>query len=1091
MIAGLSGSLLSHDALERLELADDRSFAAAAAAARIAQRRLRTWHAQVRERVGPASGSRVVFDLVAEPLARDLGFTVIPIGGGPDTIDALLHAGGTPVLVMIVTGWDTQSPATWRQAVRRGLAHGCRWCLCVSGRSARLVDVERAYGRRHAEFDLGATIDNERSFAIFWTLLHAQPAVSASTPTPLDTIVSLCERYRAEVRSSLREGVKAALLRLVTAFRAVAARRHPHAQILDESLTVIYRILFLLFAEARGLVPAWHPVFRDAYTIETLRRTVQPPGDATGVWETLQAIARLAHRGCRAGALRVPPFNGRLFSPSDAPLADRLPLGDHAVAAVITALTTRKGHSGVVPISYADLGVEQLGSVYEHLLDYDLTAAARGAPALIGSGRRKATGSFYTPRSLTNFIVRRALAPLVEEATPEQVLALRVVDPAMGSGAFLVGACRYLAGAYERALIREGALALADITEEDRAAFRRVVAQRCLFGVDANPMAVQLGRLSLWLATLASDKPLTFLDHRLRAGNSLIGAAVADVMCRPPGRGAGSLRELPLFDEESLRASVGLAVGSRQSMAWTPDDTLEQVRGKERALSELNRRWAPMGRWKAAADLWCAASFPTAGARARTAFGALLDDVVRGAGVLPGHVVDPLLEDVRSLAATQRFFHWTLEFPEVFHDAAGVVSPDGGFDVVVGNPPWEVLQKPKKGEGENVAELRAFIRTAGLYPMQGKGHGNLYQAFLERALGLLRPGGRLGLIVPGGFGADQAAGALRARMIERCTIDTYTILDNRDAIFPIHRGVKFLLLTLTNTNKTSEIPARSGVRSAEALDRIPDTGIDAGAVRIPRALLERVGGESLAIPDIRAPADLEILSAMAFRAPALAAPDGWGVHFARELNASDDRPHFRSDGIGLPVLEGKQLRPFGVDLGASRHTITRSAAARLLAPGLTFERSRLAYRDVASASNRTTLIAAVLPAGVVTTHTIFCLKDLIEDDGQEFLCGVFNSFVANYLVRLWVSTHVTAGIVARLPVPKPAPASVLFRRIVLLSREMGQSGVSDERMARLNARVAALYELSARQFEHVLDTFPLVPISQRSAAFEAFIQDPG
>ena len=214
---------------------------------------------------------------------------------------------------------------------------------------------------------------------------------------------------------------------------------------------------------------------------------------------------------------------------------------------------------------------------------------------MIATGRRKATGSFYTPRALTEFVVRRGLAAVVQGKTPDEILALRVVDPAMGSGAFLVSACRYLAQAYEQALIEEGTVAAADLTEQDRAGFRRAVAQRCLFGVDINPMAVQLARLSMWLATLAADKPLTFLDHRLRVGHSLIGASVADVVRQPfPGR-ARRPRDLPLFPADDFAASMESAIGVRRQIAEGPDDSLEQVRGEGTDARGARKRRRPAG----------------------------------------------------------------------------------------------------------------------------------------------------------------------------------------------------------------------------------------------------------------------------------------------------------------------------------------------------------------------------------------------------------------------------------------------------------------------------------------------------------------
>src|SRR5260221_5152464 len=240
-------------------------------------------------------------------------------------------------------------------------------------------------------------------------------------------------------------------------------------------------------------------------------------------------MARRAHAGCLAGDLRVTAFNSRLFSPSSAPLLDYLTLDDRAVSAALEALIFQAGPRGRQRISYADLGVEQLGSVYERLLD-DVPAEAPGR----GVSARKSSGTFYTPLPITDYLVRATLGPLVRDRSAGGILALRVLDPSMGSGAFLVSACRFLAGAVERAMIAEGTLDESEIDEAERASLRRLVAQRCLFGVDANATAVQLGELSLWLATLAAEHPISFLDHHLRCGNSLICAGPVERMQRPP-----------------------------------------------------------------------------------------------------------------------------------------------------------------------------------------------------------------------------------------------------------------------------------------------------------------------------------------------------------------------------------------------------------------------------------------------------------------------------------------------------------------------------------------------------------------------------
>lgn len=1083
MIRGLSGSLLSHEALGTavpkalcgLLGESDRD---------AALRRMRAWYLTVRSSLGPTAGARAVFDVVAIPLATQLGFRPLVLGTAQAPPYALLHADTRSVGVLVALPWGADMASAWRDAVRRGIGHEVRWCLCANGPTLRLFDATRAYSRRFADFDLTHALEDETTFAVFWGLLRAAALAADGSAPVLDRAVSLCERHRAAVRDSLKVGVHDALVQLAGAFLSTAGRSS-EGRVLDESLTVIYRVLFLLFAEARGLVPHWHPIYRESYTVESLRFAVETQDRPRGLWESLQAIARLAHRGCRAGTLRVAPFNGRLFSPIDAPLAESLRLDDAPVRRALLALTTRVGKDRRERIAYADLGVEQLGAVYEHVLDFTPARTPAGSIELRPSGRRKATGTFYTPRSLTEYLVRRTLAPLVAEAKPAEILRLRIVDPAMGSGAFLVAACRYLAHAYEQALIRESGLTASDIDDGDRTAFRRTVAQRCLFGVDINPMAVQLARLSLWLATLAADRPLTFLDHHLRTGDSLIGASLADIERQPPtSRRGRHLRSLPLFSGDAFEAGLRTIVSSRLRLALGADDTIEQVRHKERTLAQLIDEKGPLARWKSAADLWCAGWFTPA--PVGRAFGALLHEVLNGRGPLPSHVSGPLLQQARATSERGRFFHWTLEFPEAFYREDGTPQDDCGFDAVIGNPPWEMLRADRASVGPS-EDLVRFARASGIYRLQGTGHPNLYQLFIERSLSLLTPRGRLGFIVPWGLAADHGCAALRRALLGNTSIDTFLTFENRDAIFPVHRSLKFTLLTVTSGGTTASVPSRVGVRRTDALDRLPDVGVDPAVVSLPEALLRRISGDELTIPEIRSRDDLRLVSQIAFTHLPLADPEGWNLQFGRELNASDDRPHFTEpmpSGEGLPVIEGKHLQPFRVDPTAARFHIARAAAARLLRTTRPFLHPRLAYRDVASSTNRLTLIAAIVPAGVVTTHTLFCLKTAADLESQYFLCAIFNSFVANYLIRMRVSTHVSAALIARLPVPKPSPESAGFQELAAVARRLsaGDETAGPEHQA----RAAQLYGLAEGDFARILEGFPLVPRAERDAALSVY-----
>ena len=1107
MIPGLSGTLLSEDALEHAIPDALRGLLGEADRVR-AERRLRAWHLPLRRELGPSAGARTIFDRLGVPLFSHLGYhisvsnTVVREPLPPMSVSATLRASRHLLAALVVTGWGGDPAAVWRHGVREAIAHEVRWCFCLTGFALRVVDSLRTYSRRYIEFELEVAIDHDQTFGVLWGLLRAGAMLGTPRdPRPLlERAIEISESQRMTVRSSLQSGVHDALTQLNRAFMTATRRRRrscidgsPGPDVFNESLIVIYRILFLLFAEARGLVPGWHPVYRDGYTIESLRQPIEVLPRPRGLWETIQSIARLAHRGCRIGQLQVTPFNGRLFSPIESPLADSVPLDDGAVRQALLALTTRPTPSGRQRIAYSDLGVEQLGGVYEGVLDREPSDTSGG------SERRKATGTFYTPRSLTECLVRRTLAPLVDGKSSEEILRLKILDPAMGSGAFLVAACRHLASAYETALVGEGVMDRDDIDERDRADFRRTIAQRCLYGVDINPMAVQLARLSLWLATLAADRPLTFLDHRLRIGNSLIGASAADLARPPrPERRDGQRRRqaLPLFDDPDSDLQLTHAVAVRHAIEIEPGHTLAQVRAKERALADLAANQS-LARWKEACDAWCGTWFDTEDAsgsrRGAAPFSALIDSIF-GRPSLPNHVTAPIRARAQAIASRERFFHWSFEFPEVFI-CSGATGRAAGFDAIVGNPPWEMLRADSVNPAgretlrQAVSSVTGFAHGSGIYTRQGNGHVNLYQLFLERMLQLLKPAGRLGVVLPSAFASDRGGAALRRALLRTTGIDTLISIENRAGIFPIHRSLRFLLLTSTQGRETTALPCRFGVMRADALDLLPDRGTAPETVVVPRTLIERLSGEDLTIPDIRTPLDVEILSQLAFHVPALGSREGWAISFGRELNATDDKKHFVSaaDGArGLPVLEGKMLAPFVVNLQDVVFRISRRDASRLVDPDRTFVRTRLAYRDVASASNRLTLIAALVPPGVVTTHTLFCLKEDLPDDCQRFLCGMFNSFVANYLIRQRVGMHVTTALIAQLPMPRPRRSSHAFQEIAALSRTLEHRAVAAASSARLQALAAHLYGLSRTQFRHVLSTFPLVPEADRDQALRSF-----
>ena len=1097
MLHGVSGPLVSHDYAE-VWLAGERGTEAGDPARERARLALARWWRSQGVRLGPASPVRAIFDVGLAPVLETLGFELRaprPIRGGAVLAGDAVGAGATwPALV---TPWGAPMGPMWPDLARESRHLAADWAFGFNGRALRLFDTRRPHARAFLEFDLEQTSAGPASHALCWALVRADVLGEQTAG-----VVSDAARHGIAVAAALREGVHDALAALLQALLAPEAGRRASAHgpnrvsaAMDEALTVVYRVLFLLFAESRALVPTWHPTYRRSYTIEALREMAERPGGARGLWESLQALARLAHAGCRAGTLTVTPFNGRLFAPSRAPLADVSRLDDGLVARAMLSLTTHRAQGRRNRISFRDLGVEQLGAVYESVLDYEPvvgrppSAGATPSVQLAGTGlARKASGTFYTPAAITHDLVRRTLDPLVAGAGPDDILRLRVLDPSMGSGAFLVAACRHLAAAYESALVCERGLFPSEITDADRAGYRRLIAQHCLYGVDLNPMAVQVARLSMWLSTLAQDRPLSFLDHRLVSGNSLVGASLDDLARQPPGgrRPAGARDPLPLFEDEGPAAALRQALPVRARLEDLPDDTAATVRDKERLLAGLDAASGRLGTLRRMADLWCACWFWSAEAPARpgaSEFNDLLAAVRTGRSSLPAHLVEPRLAESDRLAAHHRFFHWTLAFPEVFFASDGSPRADAGFDAILGNPPWEMMRgdagasSAREERRREASLLTRFVRQSGVYRACDGGHVNQYQLFVERSIRLLRRGGRLGLVVPWGLASDHGSAALRRLLLGNCRIDGFIGFENTDAIFPIHRSVRFLLLCASHGQATERVRARLGRRDPDQLETSHATGAGTSGpddeVLLSPTLLQRLAGDGLAFPWIRRPVQLRLVERLAAAAPPLGDAAGWAARFSRELNATDDRGRFTATPGGLPVVEGKHITPFQVRAAEAARWVRSAADLPSAHLRRAVRRPRLAYRDVASPTNRTTLIAAIVPPGVVTVHTLFCLQTPLAEGDQWFLCGILNSLAANFFVRPWVTTHLGTGTVGRLPVPRPAPGDPDRHRIAALARQLSSGADDPEARAEIEARVVRLYGLAAIDLPVLFDEFPL------------------
>lgn len=1102
-VTGLGGTLLPERYIAAQLLEDTAAMGLATIDARTA-RTLAAWWTSTEAAIGPASPIRAVFDRVAMPLCAILGFTAHDaVFDGRFCRVRLATRRCTPVALLLTT-WATRPSTRWVDLAQQARDIGATWGFVLAPPFLSIVRASGHSIRHSLDVTLPLVIRRD-ALSHAYALLQAtafDPVLEhgGTNASAIDGVLTRAAQYQDDVRDDLQCGVETSLrvLQRVVARARRATTAAPASARLDETLTLVYRILFLLFVESRQLMPTDAAIYQRSYAMSRFCQAAAH-GPVVGLWDAFAATSRLSRLGCHTPDLHVSPFNGALFAKSSAPSLEQRRRGsrrdsdarerDEAIRHALIALGSRRSRAGVESINYRDLGVEQLGAVYERVLDLEhteprsLRPPTRSTTTRRHSRARKQTGTFYTPQPLADFVVRRTLAPLTEGMSSDAILSLRVVDPAMGSGAFLVSACRYLSSSYEEALLAEGRLSVTDVDDEARAGMRRLIAEKCLWGVDRNPTAVHLARLSLWLTSLARDKPLSFVDHRLRIGDSLVGAWPDDLprVSQRPSRGVLSM---PLFDVADF--DVALCAGTRplRSLLARHDDTVADVRAREADWRQFQSASSPLHRWRMAAHVWCARWFAGPGGspdQAETR--ALLDAVVRGDDTLSATIVLRRTREAEAIARDRSFFHWPLEFPDVFYgeDGRGVDVP--GFDAVIGNPPWEMVRRDDGDGTARPVELLRYVRQSGQFPSCTTGHLNLYQAFVDRSVSLTRPGGRIGLVLPWSVATDDGASGLRRRLLRDTAIDAVVGIDNTHGLFPIHRGLRFMALTTTVGRTTERVRLCTGLKSADDIDGLPARGASAAFFPVTPDQLRLVSGPSMRIPDARRHGDMALLVALNQRFRPLGAVEGWNIEFGRELNATDVRPYHAQRGI--PIVEGKHLSPFAVD-AAGANCVAASLLTTLIDPGR-ISRPRLGYRDVSGVGNRRTLIAAVIPAGVVTTHTVFCLKNAISTGQQHFLCALLNSYVLNAVVRMLMGGHVTTTIAEHLPAPSWV-GDQGDRAIARLARNLAErrGDATADAETRLQAMVARRYGLTSVELRHVLAGFPLIPAEERAAVARCF-----
>lgn len=830
------------------------------------------------------------------------------------------------------------------------------------------------------EADLERILSEERfaDFSLLWLLLHQSRFGQSGHPPAACALEVWREASREEgtrAREQLRVGVEDALLALGQGFlahadnaalrEALASGALGRMDYFQQLLRLVYRLIFLLTIEERGLL---HPpgseapaidAYAHGYSLRRLReraRRQRAYDRHHDLWESLKPV----WRGLATGEplLALPPLGG-LFAADQCPQLEAVSLPNAALLAAVLKLGWMRADGSLVRINWRDMGPEEFGSVYESLLELVPEIAADGrqfkfAGAEQSRGNaRKTSGSYYTPDSLVQELLDSALEPVIAQRlraaanasdAEAQLLSLTVCDPACGSGHFLLAAARRIAQHLAR--LRAGGTPSGD---DYRHALRDVIGH-CIFGVDRNPMALELARTALWLEAMTPDKPLGFLDHHLQCGDALLGVLDPAILAT----GIPSAAFEALSDDDKAAASALKKRNSIERESFT------------RALSagDLFRAAAPLAEIRrvetlADDDLTAIAAkrrvWMEAANEAHDSLPARLADLYVAAFLLPKRsdtqALVPTSQDLwqlaeqrrfdpdklaaaREVCAAQRVFHWWLAFPQV--------AAQGGFAVMLGNPPWEriklqeeeffaahsplVAQAINKAERArridwlargalqntldgvphapvNPLEIRIhqsfiearraaeaaslFVHDSGRYPLTGVGDVNTYALFAEAYLELKSPAGRAGIVIPSGIATDDSTKAFFARVADGQLVSLFDLRTGPGLFADIgHQRYKFCLLTLGASPRAEflffALKTSELKESERRFSLTPDD-------------LKLINPNTLTCPVFRSQRDAELTKKLYGQAPVL-------IREAVERTGTD----------GSKVVDAPEVNPWGV-----------------------------------------------------------------------------------------------------------------------------------------------------------------------------------
>lgn len=1085
--------------------------------------------------------AQITWDRWLLPLLNELGWGQVPRTPAALVVEGkeypISHQSG-PVLLHLL-GWNT--PLATRTPGVRGAATAAPhslvqevlnrtdehlWAIVSNGRRLRIVRDNSSLTRAaYVEFDLEAMFNDEQfsDFVILWMTAHA---TRMNTDPQQDCWL---EQWITEARTQglraldhLRDGFEVAIKTLGSGFLAQPSNVELRTSLQSGDLTgqdfyrqilrLVYRLVFLLVVEDREILHSPDAGreqierYQRFYSLSRLRDLARRRRGTSHIdqWEQIKVLTELIHHDGQVD-LGLPGLGSSLWDSGLTLDLKSAQLANADLLAAIRALAFTQRENALHRIDYRNLGSEELGSVYESLLELrpliEANASRFELVALSGN-ERKTTGSYYTPTPLISVLLDASLDKILNDAEiaedPEAaILNIKVIDPAAGSGHFLVAAAQRIAN--RLAVVRTGETNAAP--DASREALRDVVSS-CIFGIDINPMAVELCKVSLWLEAVERGRPLSFLDHHIVCGNGLIGATPRLLANGVPD---SAFTYIEGDDKPTVTARKKTNAAQRAErrqgflgLAWSqsilsepitreieeieclPNNTTDQV------AQQASRFAALVGsqdakRAKLAADAWCAAVI----AIKSPEYSPITDLIVRSAADGPGMLSSDVLNQINSLAEEHRFLHWHLAFPQVFSvdlEAGSETGWKGGFDVVLGNPPWETMS-PDRREwfGQHISGVRAmspeeqevaideslqdslvkanydayrrslfaqvhFMKQSGRYTLfakgnLGKGDFNIYRMFVESALKCARPNGYAAQVTPSGLYGGANASAIRAHLLGSCQWEVLLGCENSGhSFFPaVHAQTSFGVYSARIGGSTDSLKVCFGIASPSELPPAPDRYLD-----VTRDFIVEQAPESMALPDFRNSIDVGIMMKMGSSQPAFGDNSaGQPIrHFQREIDMGNDAELFTNDPAGLPVYEGRMVAQF--DHRAKIYISGHGNSAkwgeaefgnpvkeivpqwRVLSSdipqklGDRTDRYRIGFCNIASASNERALVAALIPPHTICGHAI---PTIAYPQGYEWAyllwLAVANSIPMDFLTRGRVpSNNLNLSTVDGLPFPR-------------------------------------------------------------------------